>query len=41
MKEALFAEQQTKLGKTPKQIRAAIIKGEFEKIDLWELKEPG
>ena len=24
MKEALYAEQQTKLGKTPKQIRAAI-----------------
>ena len=37
MKEALFAEQQTKRGKTPKQIRAAIIKGDFEKIDLVKL----
>jgi hypothetical protein len=37
MKEALFAEQQTKLGKTPAQIRAAIIRGDFEKIDLVKL----
>jgi hypothetical protein len=34
MKEAFFAEQQTKKGKTPAQIRAAIIHGDFEKIDL-------
>ena len=37
MKEALFAEQQTKLGKTPAQIRAAIIHGDYEKIDLVKL----
>lgn len=37
LKEAMFAEQQTKLGKSPKQIRAAIIKGDFEKIDLVKL----
>ncbi len=33
-KEGLFAYQQTKLGKTPAQIRAAIERGEFERIDL-------
>jgi hypothetical protein len=37
MKEALFAEQQTKLGKTPQQIRAAVIRGDYEKIDLVKL----
>src|SRR5947209_2908994 len=37
MKEALFAEQETKKGKTPEQIRAAIIRGDFENIDLVKL----
>jgi hypothetical protein len=34
MKEALFAEQETRKGKTPAQIRAEIIHGDYEKIDL-------
>ena len=34
MKEALFAEQETKKGKTPRQIRIEIIRGDFNKIDL-------
>ncbi|MGB7548790.1 MAG: CYCXC family (seleno)protein [Terracidiphilus sp.] len=33
-KEALFAYQQTRLGKTPAEIRAAINRHEFESIDL-------
>jgi len=33
-KEGFFAYQQTKLGKTPAQIRAAIARNEFESIDL-------
>lgn len=33
-KEGFFAYQQTKLGKNPAQIRAAIARREFEKIDL-------
>ena len=33
-KEALFACQQTKLGKTPTQIREAIARREYESIDL-------
>jgi len=33
-KEAFFAYQQTKLGKTPMQIRAAIGRHEYEAIDL-------
>ena len=33
-KEGLFAYQQTKLGKTPAQIRAAIARNEYEAIDL-------
>ena len=37
MKEALFAEQETRKGKTPAQIRAEIIHGDFEKIDLVKL----
>jgi len=41
MKEALFAEQQAKLGKTPQQIRAAIIHGDYEKIDLVKLDKSG
>lgn len=34
MKEAVFAYQQTKLGKTPAQIRAAIEKGSWLNVDL-------
>ena len=34
MKEAFFAEQETKKGKTPAQIRAEIIHGDYEKVDL-------
>jgi len=34
MKEAVFAYQQTKKGKTPAQIRAAIERGEWQAIDL-------
>jgi hypothetical protein len=33
-KEGFFAYQQTKLGKTPAQIRAAIARNEYETIDL-------
>ena len=33
-KEAFFAYQQTRLGKTPAQIRAAIARHEYEVIDL-------
>ena len=34
MREAVFAYQQTKAGKTPEQIRAAIIKGDMKSLDL-------
>lgn len=34
MKEAFYTYQQTKLKKTPAQIRAGIIKGEWKAIDL-------
>ncbi len=34
MKELYFAYQQTKAGKTPTQIRQAVMKGDWEKIDL-------
>ncbi len=34
MKEAVYAYQQTKLKKTPAQIRAGIIKGDWKSIDL-------
>src|SRR6516164_9941034 len=34
MKEVYYAYQQTKLKKTPEQIRAGIIKGEWKQIDL-------
>jgi hypothetical protein len=33
-KEGFFAYQQTRLGKTPAQIRAAIARREYEKLDL-------
>jgi hypothetical protein len=34
MKELFYTYQQTKAGKTPAQIRAAIIKGDWKSIDL-------
>lgn len=34
MREAVYAYQQTKLGKTPAQIRTGMEKGEWQKIDL-------
>ena len=38
MKEALFAYQQTKLGRTPVQIRSAIERGEWQKVQLEDAK---
>jgi hypothetical protein len=34
MKETVYAYQQTKLGRTPTQIRAGIERGEWQEIDL-------
>jgi hypothetical protein len=34
LRELYYAYQQTKAGKTPKQIRAGIIRGDWQKIDL-------
>jgi hypothetical protein len=34
MKEVFYAYQQTKLNKTPAQIRDGIIQGEWKQIDL-------
>jgi len=34
MREAVFAFQQTKLGKTPTEIRGAIERGEWQNVDL-------
>ena len=34
MREAVFAYQQTKLGKTPEQIRGAVERGEWQNVDL-------
>ncbi len=34
MAEAFYAYKMTKLGKTPKEIRAGIMKGDFQSIDL-------
>jgi len=34
MKETVYAYQQTKLGRTPAQIRAGIERGEWQDIDL-------
>ncbi len=34
MAEAFYAYQMTKAGKTPRQIRAGILRGDFKKIDL-------
>jgi len=38
MKEAVYAYEQTKKGRTPAQIRIGIEKGEFETIDLYAVK---
>ncbi len=40
MKEAFFAQELALKGRTARQIRAAIIKGEFEKVDLQKLNTP-
>jgi hypothetical protein len=39
MKEAVYAYEQTKLKKTPAQIRAGIIKGDWKSIDLEALDQ--
>ena len=39
LKEAYYAYFETKKGKTPQQIRAGIIKGEFASVDLIEAAE--
>ena len=39
LKEAYFAYFETKKGKTPKQIREEIIKGDFAKVDLIQAAE--
>lgn len=39
MKEAFFAEEMSRQGKTSKQIRAAIIKGDFERVNLETLNK--
>ena len=41
MKEVFYAYEQTKLGKTPAQIRAGIIKGDWKSIDLEEAAQDG
>jgi len=38
MQEALLAEQMSRQGKTVKQIRAAVMNGDFQKIDLKQVK---
>src|SRR5262249_4249191 len=38
MQEAILAEQLTSQGKTVKQVRAAIMNGDFQKIDLNKIK---
>jgi hypothetical protein len=38
MQEAILAARMTEQGKTPKQIRAAIIAGDWQKIDLRNIK---
>ncbi|MGH9713392.1 MAG: CYCXC family (seleno)protein [Candidatus Acidiferrales bacterium] len=40
-KEAVFAYQQSKRGKTPAQIRAAIIQGKWKEADLTQYATPG
>ena len=38
MREAAYAYQQTQLGKTPAEIRAGIVKGDWQAVDLLSLK---
>ncbi|MGA8224373.1 MAG: CYCXC family (seleno)protein [Candidatus Acidiferrales bacterium] len=38
--EAVYAYEQTKLGKTPAQIREAIIQGKWKEVDLSKYKSP-
>ena len=38
MKEAAYAYQQTRLGKTPAEIRTGIVVGEWNAVDLREIK---
>jgi hypothetical protein len=38
MQEAILAEQLTSQGKTVKQVRAAIMNGDFQKVDLSKVK---
>jgi hypothetical protein len=38
--EAVYAYQQTKLGKTPAQIREAIIQGKWRDVDLSKYNAP-
>lgn len=38
MKEAAYTYQQTRVGKTPAEIRAGIVSGEWNAIDLREIK---
>lgn len=38
MKQAVFAYEQTKLGKTPAEIRAAIERGEWKDVDVLNAK---
>jgi hypothetical protein len=40
MQEAFYAYQMTKLGKTPKQIREGVIRGDFKNIDLQKMGGP-
>jgi Protein of unknown function with PCYCGC motif len=39
-KEAVYSYEQTKLGKTPAQIRAAIMKGAWKSVDLSKYGAP-
>jgi len=41
MAEALFAEQEVKKGKTAKQIRAEIIRGDYKNLDLQKYNNKG
>ncbi len=40
MQEALFAAEQTRKGKTAKQIRAAVIRGDYQQVDLRKITSP-
>lgn len=40
LQEAFYAYKMTKLGKTPKQIREGVMKGEYKTIDLHQMDGP-